>query len=559
MVKRQKNRKKLTSAFAVMIAFLAVSVAVAFIALFLVSNRMQYFYTTPFKNEVAQMEIRKDMQAAAKSVLWATSTDDEAETKAQVENAQKYAENITANIEVLNENFADKELLSQLTDAVSVLKDARTRVLEPAAANKNKEALDIFYEEYAPALENVQDVLITIGEKSDNNAVSSYNKVMMTRNISLILLAVVAAISIFFSINLARILTSLFMKPIKELEIASDKLKNGDLDIEINDTTEDELGTLADDFSDTAAALKAIVADLSRGMQEMAKGNFDIAPEVAYVGAFKEIEENLATFLVTISNTLDHINTSSDSVSGNAQQIAQGAQALTEGATDQSSSIEELQATVTEVSEQVDKNAKNAGNANDMAVSVESEIKGSNDQMHQMVTAMDTITEASTQIENIIHLIDDIASQTNLLALNASIEAARAGEAGKGFAVVATEVGNLATQSAEAARNSNQLIADTIRAVENGKNIASQTASMLEESTGKTQELVSHIAEISDASEKQAEALNQIAQAVDQIASVVEENTAMAEESSASSEELAGQAQVLKELIAQFQLLRSEH
>lgn len=169
-------------------------------------------------------------------------------------------------------------------------------------------------------------------------------------------------------------------------------------------------------------------------------------------------------------------------------------------------------------------------------------------------TILETFKKEFENVKQETSTIEGITSQTNLLALNASIEAARAGEAGKGFAVVATQVGTLATQSAEAAKNSTELIANTIDAVDNGKRIVDAASNQLAESADKTNKLVSDIAEISEASATQAEALEQILQAADQIAAVVEENTAMAEESSASSEELAAQAQRLKELIEIFRL-----
>ena len=175
--------------------------------------------------------------------------------------------------------------------------------------------------------------------------------------------------------------------------------------------------------------------------------------------------------------------------------------------------------------------------------------------MQQVVQAMDTISEAAKQISGIINTINDIASQTNLLALNASIEAARAGDEGRGFAVVATQVGNLANQSAAAAKSSNDLIVQALNAVEAGKRMVDDTAAKLVKSVDKTNVLVDNIAAISKASAEQADALNQIAQAANQIAAVVQENTAMAEESSASSEELAAQAEKLKNLVSAFKLL----
>lgn len=314
---------------------------------------------------------------------------------------------------------------------------------------------------------------------------------------------------------------------------------------------------LADTFSQMAARLRLIVTDITRGLTEMASGNFNIAPEAENVGDFKAIETALTTVITDLSNTLREINETAETVAENSDQISEGAQALTEGATDQASSIEELQSIITNVSEQVQKNAEYANDANEKAKVVGTEITSSNDQMQKVVAAMETISESSQQISGIISTINDIASQTNLLALNASIEAARAGEAGKGFAVVATQVGTLAAQSAEAAKNSGELILEAMRAVDEGKAIVDETARTLLESVSKTDALVENIGEISAASDKQAQALDQISEAASQIAAVIQENTAMAEESSASSEELAAQAEKLKDLVGVFKLLEN--
>lgn len=345
-----------------------------------------------------------------------------------------------------------------------------------------------------------------------------------------------------------------FLKPMEGVVDAAEKMAEGQFDIQLEATSEDEIGQLTKSFDNTVSRLRAVVSDLNRGMSEMANSNFDIAPEVEYPGELEGIAKALGSFIVEISDTLSQINSSADQVAGSASQIADGAEALTEGATDQASSIEELQATVSVVADAVDRNAKNAEAASVMAKEVGNEIAAGNDQMQEMVEAMNLITATSQEINNIINTINDIANQTNLLSLNASIEAARAGEMGKGFAVVAMQVGNLANQSAEAAKTSTELIVRSIKAVEEGKMLADKTAEKLAQSVSRTQELVANIGQISEASVDQAEQLDQVSQAVEQIAAVVEENTAMAEESSASSEEMAGQAQVLKDLIGRFNL-----
>ncbi len=387
-------------------------------------------------------------------------------------------------------------------------------------------------------------------------AASALNRADLYSNtyLLLILMIVISIVAVVVIVYFTMRLLRKYIKPIDVVVEASTQLKNGDFDITIEAESDDEIGQLADAFSEAAATLRSVIKDMKAVLKDMAENNFQISPNTEYPGEFAEIKTSLFSVVTDISKTLTEINGVSEQVSANADNISQGAQSITEGATDQSSAVEELQATITNVSEEVSRNADVAKAANEVAKSVGNSLISSTDNMKKVVDAMEVINESSTQISSIIGTINDIASQTNLLALNASIEAARAGEAGKGFAVVATQVGALATQSAEAAKNSTELIANTIDAVDNGKRIVDAASNQLSESADKTNKLVADIAEISEASATQAEALEQILQAADQIAAVVEENTAMAEESSASSEELAAQAQRLKELIEVFRL-----
>ncbi|MPN20927.1 Methyl-accepting chemotaxis protein IV [bioreactor metagenome] len=174
--------------------------------------------------------------------------------------------------------------------------------------------------------------------------------------------------------------------------------------------------------------------------------------------------------------------------------------------------------------------------------------------MQEMLKAMHEIKDASGQINNIIKTIEDIAFQTNILALNAAVEAARAGTAGKGFAVVADEVRNLAGKSAEASQNTSVLIENALTAVQNGTNIADETAQSLTKVVSGVAEVAKTAADITEASTRQAEAASQINMGIEQISGVVQTNSATAEESAATSQELLQKAEHLAHLVRTFKL-----
>ena len=228
--------------------------------------------------------------------------------------------------------------------------------------------------------------------------------------------------------------------------------------------------------------------------------------------------------------------------------------ALSQGATEQASSIEELTASIEQVSTQTKINAENASKANGMAEQAKNYAVTGNEQMKEMLKAMDEINESSNNINKIIKVIDDIAFQTNILALNAAVEAARAGQHGKGFAVVAEEVRTLAGRSANAAKETTALIEDSIKKSGEGTRIAKETAEALAKIFNEVNAVSGLVGDINNASNEQAAAIAQINQGIMQVSQVVQENSATSEESAAASEELSGQAEILYDLISQFKL-----
>ena len=232
--------------------------------------------------------------------------------------------------------------------------------------------------------------------------------------------------------------------------------------------------------------------------------------------------------------------------------MSNGAQALSQGSTEQASSVERLVVTLNDLSEQVTQTAGKSRDVNNLILETVREVNDSNTKMEAMMGAMTKINNCSSEIEKIIKTIEDIAFQTNILALNAAVEAARAGEAGKGFAVVADEVRSLASKSAEAAKDTNILISNSLTAVTEGNKIAEDTQKSLMTVVTSAQQIESNMVQITEASDMQAEELRQVTLGIDQISSVIQTNSATAQESAAASEELFNQSKLLKRLVNQF-------
>lgn len=478
------------------------------------------------------------------------------EYDSKINSAKTDLNNTIAGYEDLITNETDRKLIETIKEQWNEYISISEQVLTLSRNKETDRATEVMREESRELFDELSANCLQLAEFNKEGASTESKKSDQRFWLSMVFTIVIFLVSLALGIILSIIIVRLIVKPVNSISHAAKEIAKGNLDVSVDYESKDEIGDIVKAFSEMNIDLKMIIQDIQYLLGAMAEGNFLAKTncQEKYVGEYSHILDALHTINRTLSKTLTDIDVASDQVALGSEQVSNGAQELSQGATEQASSVEELSTTVTEIAQQVTENAKNARLASNSAELAGKEISTSNEHMKSMVQAMDEISTKSTEISKIIKVIEDIAFQTNILALNAAVEAARAGDAGKGFAVVAEEVRNLASKSADAAKDTTRLIEESISAVQNGSKLADVTAQALNESSRITLEAITLIDKIAEASNYQSQSISQVNIGVEQISAVVQTNSATAEESAAASEELSGQAQMLKNLISKFKL-----
>ncbi len=400
-------------------------------------------------------------------------------------------------------------------------------------------------------LEHVEDTGYVV---LSSMPLSEFYAVLLFMVVALIVLFAAGIVLVAFRIRKS---AARLTKPILDLNQTAQQLADGNLDVELNITSENEIGELGASFEKTVARLKKYIEyidETAEVLAQLAEGKLSIRLHHDYEGEFQKIKNALFHISESMNQVMAGIHESSEHVSIGATELATASQALAYGAQAQASSVEQLTTTTDAVTEQVENSRSKAESSAKATAQAAAMIGENQENMRSMMIAMHNIHETSQKVVGIIQTIEEIASQTNLLSLNASIEAARAGEAGKGFAVVADEIGKLALESSKAASTTKELIEISMQEINKGNTIAEGAVSSLKESVNAISQVNEMIQESAENAAVQAENMEQLRSGIQEISHGIQDNSAASEETSATSEELASQADRLNKMLQRFEL-----
>lgn len=550
-----KLKKRLTFGYTVVIGMMILAGIFSMTGLGTLYGKMNSYVNGSERANTAVKNCGIDINIAARSIREMVMNDD-ADTYPQYrETVEQYMEKIGEQLEILKSTgLIQDDLCRKYEDILTKWGQTGYAIMDEAESGNRQMAEKMILEECSPLLNEVNEITDEIDAVTDELKAEALEISRLTTVAETVFIFVLIIAAVVLASRISKAVVSSVLIPLHEVEKVADELSAGNLHINLEYHSDDEIGNLAHSLRKSIRILSSYVDDIAHSMNEFSEGNFDVQPEVEWKGDFVGILDSFMMFEKSMADMVKKVQQVADQVKGGSDQVAASALDLAQGATEQAGVTQQVTAALGNVAGHVTQNAEYAKNISREVKKVGEELASSNGKMHEMVASMNEINSASEEISHIISTINEIASQTNLLALNASIEAARAGEAGKGFAVVADQVSLLAAQSAEAAKESALLIESSVRAVEKGMVIAGETAKQLEDVVGGANRITQKVNDVAAALDEQSVEIVQVNEGVGKINDVVQTNAATSEECAAASQEMTSQAEILEELIRQFKV-----
>lgn len=552
--------KKLITGFGVILIMMVLTIASSIYSINGVDAEIHRYSQYTLPNSTSIWIIRRDVVSTERYVAEALGQTDTNAIAASFDLAQQDSTALSNELEKYAENQSDTsrdekiaELRDLFSDAGHIRQDMSKTMQNPT--QENIELVQKMYSEsYLPTMDKANEILIGFSNTAEERVIQQELDAQASVQLAWIILMLCGVISVVLTVVMVLVIRRSILAPVKEIVDVYDEISKGNLKAEIKYESRDELGQMANLIQKTNGLQSAIIGDMIEKLTKISQGDLRLHMDMDYPGDYAILKSTIEITIFNLNNTMDIINNSAEQVSTGAAQVSSGAQALAAGSTEQAASVEELSASVEKIAEQASENLNGVNVASGFIGGAGDGVNTGNEHMKQLTEAMSEIAASSQQIASITKVIEDIAFQTNILALNAAIEAARAGSAGKGFAVVADEVRALAAKSAEAAKQTSQLIQSSVDTVTKGTEMTAQTARILQDVGIKAANANESFKKIALASTEQAHAIEEVRSGLSQVSAVVQTNAATAEENSATSEEMSAQADTLRHEVDKFKL-----
>lgn len=455
---------------------------------------------------------------------------------------------------------AEEQMIAQMGKISNSLVPLEESALSSAGAGDREAALSAVYgPEYSRAISQISEIESRFLSAIDERSSSRVKFFTILLSVSGLLTGAFIISVIVVQFKNIRFVQGNLAVPITKIREEMEKIAEGSILRRFEMAPdESEVGQLVEAIKHTKRNLRKYVSDISETLSRMASGNLDTRITIDYVGDFEPIKSSLDGILDSLNDTIGRlaksVNATATAVTEKAAGVLSGADELAHGAGEQAQRIEQISETVNGLATKMIDIAESARRSFASTEAAAGELAASNEQMHEMQEAMNDISVASEGIKKINDTIASIGSRTTIVALNAAIEAAKAGAVGRGFSVVADEVRNLAKLCGDASRDTNAMLASTMKAVDRGIELTHNMTLAMEKLITASRESSKDISEISTESKGQAASLQSLAQGFEQISAIVQENAATAESSADAAKELNTQAANLKKLQQVFDM-----
>lgn len=553
-MKNQTIEQRLRYSYGMILGIVIIIVVSAILSLIYSGNQLSDFYKQPYHGVQATMELSEELEKTEKNILKSVLLQNES-SKEYIEEAKASFESMDTQLENLkNYSGGMSRLYQQLEAFLAECEELKTSIYDAVRSENYETALQIYNNQVNLLFQEAKKTLVQMRDKSLVIAKEYLGRANVIRGMIVGVNVLLLCCGSYLIYRVVRRTSHQIVGPLHLLEVETKKMASGQLAIQLNYDSQDEIGSLAMNMKQMAGMLEEIISHIGQVTKAMADNDFSITLDKDYVGDFVEIKEYLRMLIQSVHKIIVEITKSSTEMAKGSDQLAVISNSMASEAMGQSKQIEQLITSLHEVISHIQWSIGATTKTKEKVYQCAAISKKGLSEMQEMVSALENIRAHSTQIQKVMGYMQDFAKRTKLLALNASIESARCGDAGNGFAVVADEIRVLADQSAASAMEVNTFLERAMEASNNGSSIAirtNQSFSELENCIKEVKSLVEHTTLKLEQEEKRITDVNK---GLDEVTLSTQKGTARAQETLAASELLQNKANELKNIVLKYKI-----